>query len=100
MLRLHFGFESSGGHLLNLSRFKLDPQECAEDLYQCIEAFIDDNLLTEGCGIKHHGKAAYDEPYTPMVENLCVLTWLSLVDRDLPTLVQDRIVVSIYLGIR
>ena len=48
VIRLHFGFQSSGGHFNDI---RLLPDEKPEDLYQRLMAFIEDNLLkAEGGG--------------------------------------------------
>jgi hypothetical protein len=39
-IRLHFGFQSSGAHFLDLADIVLQPDEKPEDLYQRIVAFI------------------------------------------------------------
>ena len=41
----HFGFQTTGGHFLDLAEFHLEPDERAEDLYQRLVTFVEDNLL-------------------------------------------------------
>ena len=90
-IRLHFHFQSSGGHFLDFADIQLKSGERPEDLYQRLIAFIEDNLLTEDGGISHHGDAILtDEDMSPTLENLVVLTWLRLVHKDLPALVKQR----------
>ena len=68
-----------------------EPGEKPEDLYQRLVAFIDDNLLVQGCGITHHGDTVTeDEEVTPSVENFIVLAWLHLLHQDLPHLVKQH----------
>lgn len=90
-IRLHYGFQSTGGHFLDLSEIHLEPEERPEDLYQRINAFVDDSLLTTNGVILHHGeKVDEDEYMTPTLENFMVLYWLKLVNTDLPKLVKQR----------
>ncbi|XP_067660624.1 uncharacterized protein [Haliotis asinina] len=90
-IRLHFGFQSTGGHFLDFDDIHLGVDERPEDLYQRLTAFIEDNLLLRDSGITHHGEAiAEDEEASPTVENLIVLTWLRLLHKDLPRLVKQR----------
>ncbi len=90
-IRLHFGFQSTGGHFLDLASIRPGPNEKPEDLYQRLLAFFEDNLMTETCGITHHGLAlTSDEDLTPTLENTVVLLWLQLVNTGLPQLVKQR----------
>ena len=90
-IRLHYGFQSTGAHLLDFSSIHLEPDERPEDLFQRLTAFVEDNLLRKGCGITHHGETiSDDEELSPSLENYIVLTWLQLVHRDLPRLVKQR----------
>ena len=45
-IRLHLGFQSTGAHFLDLATLILEPNERPEALYQCINAFYQDNLPT------------------------------------------------------
>ena len=90
-IRLHFGFQSSGAHFLDLNDIRLQDDEKPEDLYQRLVAFVEDNLLKHDGGITHHGENLQDdEELTPSLENLIVLTWLRLIHSDLPRLVKQR----------
>ena len=54
-------------------------------------SFIEDNLLLANGNIAHHGEIpTSDEEITPSLENMIVLTWLRLVNPDLPSLVKQR----------
>ena len=53
---MHFGFQSTGGHFRDFDNIKLEPGERAEDLFQRLTSFIEDNLLTQGGGITHLGE--------------------------------------------
>ena len=90
-IRTHFGFQSTGSHFLDFSDIKLLPDERPETLYQRILAFVSDNLLKIGGGIKHHGEnISEDEELSPTIENLITVTWLRLVHPSLPRLVKQR----------
>ena len=83
-------FQSTGSHFLDFSNIKLDADERPEDLYQRLMSFTEDSLLVANGNIIHHGDViAVDEEMTPTLENMVVLTWLSLVHRDLPNLVKQ-----------
>ncbi|VDH94388.1 Hypothetical predicted protein [Mytilus galloprovincialis] len=48
-------------------------------------------MLRAGGNIHHHGEVPEaDEELSPSLENLIVLTWLRLINRDLPNLVKQR----------
>lgn len=90
-IRLHFGFQSTGGHFLDFDSITLGPEERPEDLFQRLIAFVEDNLLKEGGGITHHSQNIDDdEDMSPTLENFIVLTWLRLINPDLPRLVKQR----------
>ena len=90
-LRLHYGFHSTGGNFIDFININLRPDERPETLYQRMRSFVDDNLLTEGCGITHHGVPRDEEDdIQPSLENLVVLIWLSKLHKDLPNLVKVK----------
>ncbi|XP_039264413.2 uncharacterized protein LOC120340183 [Styela clava] len=90
-LRMHFGFHTTGAHLLELANIKLEDGERAEDLYQRLVSFFEDNLATTNSSITHHGFVpTEDEDLTPTLENTIVNFWLSLLHQDLPMLVKQR----------
>ncbi|CAC5417171.1 unnamed protein product [Mytilus coruscus] len=90
-IRLHYGFQSTGGHFLGFNSIFLEPNERPKDLFQRLVCFIEDNLLRAGGNINHHGEVPEaDEDLSPSLENLIVLTWLRLIHRDLPNLVKQR----------
>jgi hypothetical protein len=91
IIRLHYGFQSTGAHFLDFCNIKLEPNERPEDLFQRLMAFTEDNLLTTESGITHNGQEiAEDEELTSTMENFIVLTWLTLIHPDLPRLVKQR----------
>ena len=90
-IRQHYGFQSTGGHFLDLADIKQKPGEKPQDLYQRIVAFFEDNLLTRGGGITHYGQApGEDEELSPSLENTIVFLWLQLVHPGLPNLVKQK----------
>ena len=90
-IRLHYGFQSTGGHFLDFNSIFLEPDERPEDLFQRLASFIEDNMLRAGGNIHHHGEVPEaDEELSPSLENLIVLTWLRLINRDLPNVVKQR----------
>ena len=54
--RLHYGFQSTGAHFLDLSDIKLESNERPEDLFHRLNAFIQDNILEKDSKITHHGE--------------------------------------------
>jgi hypothetical protein len=88
-VRLHYGFQSSGSHFLDFDEIKLRSDERLEDLYQRLLAFIDNLLKREG-EITHHSNAIDNDEMTPTIEYLIVLTWLRLINLELPRLVKQQ----------
>ncbi|KAI8484911.1 hypothetical protein Bbelb_373180 [Branchiostoma belcheri] len=90
-IRLHFGFQATGGFFLEIANIKQEPNERPEDLYQRLTAAVEDNLLTTVGDITHHGEAVTtNEEVTPSLENMVVLLWLRMLHPDLPSLVKQR----------
>jgi len=86
-IRADYGFQSTGAYFLDFANIKVDVDECAEDLFQRLMSFIEDNLLIANSSITHHGVViTADEELSPTLENLVVLTWLRLIHPDLPAL--------------
>ncbi len=62
----------------------------SEDLFQCIMAFFEDNILTD-CGIHHHESPFdADEDMTPPLENTVGLLWLQMLHPGPHELVKKR----------
>ena len=90
-IREHYGFHNTGSRFLDLSTIKLEVGERAEDLYQRLLSFFEDNLQTSGSLVTHHGVApTSDEELSPTVENVTVLLWLERLHVGLPALVKQR----------
>ena len=91
VIRLHYGFQTTGGHFLDFSDIHQNPEERPEDLFQRLSAFVEDNLLCHNNGITHHSaEVEEDEEMSPSLENFVVLTWLHLLHPDLPRLIKQR----------
>ena len=89
-IRQHFGFQVTGGHLIDFASIYLEPNERPEDLFQRLMAFVDDCLLKSN-DLTHHGEILdEDEELSPSLENFVVLTWLKLIHPMLPKLVKQR----------
>ena len=90
LIRLHYGFQRSGSHFLDLAMIKHNPNKRPETLYQELRQFYEDNLLLKD-GIKHKGESlTEDEDLSPTLESAIVLRWLELIHKDLPALVKQR----------
>ena len=90
VIREHYGFHSTGGHFLDISSIKQEPSERAEDLYQRLYMFMEDNLLKANT-LTHHGVAlTEDEDLTPTIENIITWYWLHLLHPGLPAFVKQR----------
>ena len=90
-IRLYYGIQSNGARFIDLASIKSSPEKRHEALYQELTAFVEDNLLATSCGLTHHGdKITEDEEMTPTLENMIVLTWLQLINPELPLLVKER----------
>lgn len=90
-LREHYGLQTSGSKFIDLINIRLIPGERHEDLYQRILAFVEDNLLTSGDTITHHGDAiTVNEELTPSLENMVVLLWLERIHISLPGLIKQK----------
>ena len=91
LIRLHYGFQSTGAHFIDFNNIKLEFDERPEDLFQRLMSFTEDSLLKAGGPIHHHNEAVKeDEEMSPTLENMVVLTWLRLIHEDLPALVKQR----------
>ena len=89
-IREHYGFLSTGGHFLDISAIRQEPDERPEDLYQKIFMFFEDNLVSAD-SLTHHGEAlTQDEEMTASLENTIAWLWLKLLHPGLPQLVHQR----------
>ena len=90
-IRLHFGFQATGAHFVDLNDIRLQANERPEDLYQRLMAFVEDSLLKGNGNLTHHNEPiTEDEELSPTLENFIVLTWLRLINPALPKLVKQR----------
>lgn len=70
---------------------RLQADKLAEDLYQHLVSFFDDNLVTKDSGLRHLGdEVIVDEEITPSIENVIVVLWLEHIHPGLPALVKQR----------
>ena len=92
-IRLHLGFQRSGAQFLDLASYRLESErnERPEALFQRLNSFYQDNLVTVHGGLTHHGEApAGDEDMSPTIENTVVFLWLQMIHPGLPALVKQR----------
>ena len=90
-IRAHYGFQSTGAHFIDLINISLKADERPEDLFQRLMAFVEDSLLHPSCGLRHHNEEiTEEEEMSPSLENLVVLLWLHLINKDLPNLVKQK----------
>ena len=88
---MHYGFQSTRAHFIDFNDIKLEPGERHADLFQRLNSFTENNLLKSDGGIHHHGELMEsDEELSPSLSNFIVLTWLRLIDKNLPNLVKER----------
>ena len=91
IIRQHYGFHTTGSRFLDLAHVKLQAGERAENLYQRLISFFDDNLLTTDNNIVHHSSVVTsDEEISPSLENTIVYLWLERIHVGLPGLVKQR----------
>lgn len=75
MIRMHFGFQSTGAHFVDYDNIVLEHDERPEDLFQRLMSFVEDNLLIANSNITHHGETiSVAEELSPSLENMVVLT--------------------------
>ena len=90
-IKLHYSLNTTGGNFIDFVSIKYTPPERPETLFQRMLSFIENNLLSPGCGITHNGETVTEfEDFTPTVENLVVLLWLREVHPNLPTIVKQE----------
>ena len=90
-IHLHYQISKNGALFLDFADMKMEPNEKAEDLYICLLTFVESNLLTVGCGVQtEDGAVAADENITLSLDSIIVITWLKLIDPELPKLVKQR----------
>ncbi|XP_078384150.1 LOW QUALITY PROTEIN: uncharacterized protein LOC144666624 [Oculina patagonica] len=89
-IRLHFGFQTTGGHFLDLDDIHLNPDERPEDLFQRLLAFVEDSLIKPHTLFHHGSVLEEEEEMSPSLENFVILTWLRLINPGLPKLVKQR----------
>ena len=89
-IRLYFRFHTTGARFIDLAYIEQRPEKKPEDLYQCMLAAVEDNLLTQSSGITHYCQVVdVNEELTPTLVNFIVLAWLRLLHKDLPALIKQ-----------
>ena len=89
-IRLHFGFQTTGGHFLDLDDIHLNLDERPEDLFQRLMAFVEDSLIKPHTLLHHGSVLEEEEELSPTLENFVILMWLRLINPALPKLVKQR----------
>ena len=90
-IKLHFGFQTTGGNFIDFMDIKFTPPERPETLYQRMLTFIENNLLSPELGITHKGEDVEEyEDMSPTLENLVVLLWLQQIHHNLPNIVKQK----------
>lgn len=90
-IKLHFGFQTTGGNFLDFIDIKYAPPERPETLYQRMLAFVENNLLSPDMIMTHKGEEIEEyEDMTPTLENLVVLLWLQQIHPNLPGVVKQK----------
>ena len=89
-IRLHVGFQTTGGHFLDLDDIHLNLDERPEDLFQRLMAFVEDSLIKPHTLLHHGSVLEEEEELSPTLENFVILTWLRLINPALPKLVKQR----------
>ena len=87
---LHFGFQSTGAYFSDLHNIKFELCERHEDLFQRLTSFVEENLMRSDGSIPHDGDIPEENEVTPSLEIFVVLTWLRLINCDLPALVRQK----------
>ena len=91
IIQAYFGFQTSGSYFLDFADIHLKEGQRPEALYQRLISFAKDNLLTVNGVLSHHrDRIDIDEELSPTLENMSVLIWLQLVNKDLPKLVKQK----------
>ena len=90
-IKLHFGFQTTGGNFIDFVDIKFAPPERPETLYQRMLAFVENNLLIPGTTMTHKGDPIVEyEDMSPTLENLVVLLWLQQIHPNLPSVVKQK----------
>jgi len=90
-IKLHFGFQTTGGNFIDFVDIKFSPPERPETLYQRMLAFIENNLLCPDMAMTHKGEPIAEfEDMTPTLENVVVLLWLQQIHPNLPSIVKQK----------
>ena len=90
-IKLHFGFQTTGGNFIDFVTIKFTPPERPETLYQRMLSFVENNLLTPELLLTHRGEDIVEfEDVSPTLENMIVLLWLQQLHHNLPGVVKQK----------
>ena len=90
-VRLHYGFQTTGGNFIDFVEIKFAPPERPETLFQRMLAFVENNLLSPGMAMTHKGDPIVEyEDMSPTLENLVILLWLQQIHPNLPAVVKQK----------
>ena len=90
-IKLHYGFQTTGGNFIDFVEIKFAPPERPETLYQRMLSFVENNLLSPELLLTHKGEdIAEYEDMSPTLENLVVLLWLQQLHHNLPGIVKQQ----------
>ena len=74
LIRAHYSFQSTRAHFFRFANFKLEQDERPEDLFQYLNAFFEDSLLSTTGGLSHHREVpTEDGDISSLLENTIVL---------------------------
>jgi len=85
-IRLHFGFQTTGGHFLDLDDIHLNLDERPEDLFQRLMAFVEDSLIKPHTLLHHGSVLEEEEELSPTLENFVIFGDLCRFRLSLPSL--------------
>ena len=90
-LRGYYGFRKTGSRVLDLPQLRMNANESREGLWERLNTFTQEILLTKDGGVRHENTViAADEAFTPALQNILVAMWLNIINPALPALVQQR----------
>ena len=90
-IKLHFGFQTTGGNFIDFVGIKFTPPERPETLYQRMLSFVENNLLSPDLLLTHRGEDIIEfEDMSPTLENMVVLLWLQQLHHNLPGVVKQK----------
>ena len=89
-LRAFYGFRRTGSKITELMDIRMESGESREALWERLWGFMESNLLTTGCSIKHEGADVEEKGFTPIMLNTMVVIWLNVINPGLPALIRHH----------